>query len=156
MCPGRAFANYAEGGKSALLIKLRLPEFQNTSARRVFMLMGLSDAWQGRTADAIAADFRSIAETMKTGGREVTIVSVLLPNLEMRTRFLPDRPFDRAVIDALNARLPAVAREIGARFADVNSVLAPRGELLADFTYDGVHLTDEAYAVLARTIGICG
>jgi hypothetical protein len=155
LCPGRKFANFGRGGESSVTVNMRLSQYRDTSARRIFLMMGLSDAWTGRSAEAIAADYRSIAKALRKDGRQITILSVPFPHQAMARVYRPLRYYDPVLIAAVNKQLQAVAEAEGLGFVDANPVLAPRGELLQSFTTDGLHLTDDAYARIVKLADMC-
>ena len=56
-------------------------------------------------------------------------------------------------IDTLNALLSDVAAKENVSFIDLNTILTDDdGKLRAEYTYDGLHPTDEGFAVITEAI----
>ncbi|WP_291719997.1 GDSL-type esterase/lipase family protein [Magnetospirillum sp. 64-120] len=102
--------------------------------------------------DATMRNFDTIVSTIRRHGADVTIMAALQVNDQLRGSY------PNPHIRALNARLEGYAKEIGASFIDLNADLSGDSEgLRACYTYDGIKLTDEAYAIWAERLrGVIG
>ena len=73
----------------------------------------------------------------------------------MCTRRCPATPksfffvFDNSRVTALNREIERLAKKYGAECVDLWDVLTKNGELLPEYTTDGVHLTASAYTLWA-------
>jgi lysophospholipase L1-like esterase len=118
-------------------------------ATHVFVMIGVNDLNQGRTPAAVEAGHRELLARLRRDAPRLPVtVQSLLP-----TRG-PHAARNAAILDC-NARLRAVAAEAAAEYLDVHALMADdRGELKAEFTEDGLHLTPAAYEVWKRQIEI--
>lgn len=112
------------------------------AATDVFLLIGINDLNSGRTPDVMEEGYRELLGRLKNEAPRVRVhVQSVLPTRGDHARRNP------AVRD-VNARLKRLAGEFGFDYIDLHSLMADeKGELKAEFTDDGLHLTPPAYAV---------
>jgi lysophospholipase L1-like esterase len=114
----------------------------NCAATDVFLLIGINDMGSGRTPDDMAPGYREILEKIKQQTPRVRVhVQSVLPT---SGRFAKH---NGPVIE-FNERLKKLAEEFGYDYIDLHAKMADdKGELKAEFTGDGLHLTPAAYEV---------
>lgn len=112
--------------------------------RHVVILIGVNDLNNsGKSAETIAPHYDDLLEALKktVPGATLHLLS-LLPTRGEVARLLPS-------ITWLNGLLAETARRHGAVFVDTFPILADEsGALRAEFTYDGLHLTEAGYIAL--------
>lgn len=119
----------------------RLGEITARRPARIFIMIGGADILYGRSAGAIAENYRVIIERIKAESPLTRVyIQSLLPTLYRRV------PLPRELITGLNDRLKALARERGVEYIDLHRRLADAGgDLNPLFTTDGVHLNGAGY-----------
>lgn len=112
------------------------------AATDAFLLIGINDLNSGRTPDVMEEGYRDLFQRMKEGAPRVRIhVQSVLPTRGAHAARNP------AVLD-VNTRLKRLAGEFGYDYIDLHSLMTDaNGELKAEFTDDGLHLTPAAYTV---------
>lgn len=111
------------------------------SASDIFVLIGTNDVLQGQE-ETTAANLHDILAKSGTGRIHVLSVPPTRHHGDVNER-----------IELLNRRLAETVRAAQAEWIDLTPHLAnDDGELRRGFTYDGLHLTGEGYAVLTEII----
>jgi lysophospholipase L1-like esterase len=112
------------------------------AATDVFILIGINDLNSGRDVATMEAGYRELLGRLRKEAPRLRIhVQSVLP-----TRGAHDR--QNAPVREFNARLKKLAAESGCGFIDLHPLMADdEGRLKAEFTNDGLHLTDAAYLV---------
>ena len=114
----------------------------NCAATDVFILIGINDLNSGRDVDGMEAGYRTLLQQLRAHSPDLRIhVQSVLP-----TRGEHDRR--NAPVREFNTRLKRLAEEYKCTFIDLHALMSDsEGRLKAEFTNDGLHLTDAAYAV---------
>jgi hexosaminidase len=110
------------------------------AATDVFLMIGINDLNSGHDVDRMAEGYREILEEIKERAPAVKVhVQSLLPTGgQFAGRNEGVRQF--------NQRLKALAEEFRVHYIDLHSKFAgANGELKAEFTGDGLHLTEPGY-----------
>ncbi|WP_038167754.1 GDSL-type esterase/lipase family protein [Verrucomicrobium sp. BvORR106] len=117
------------------------------SATDVFLLIGINDLNSGRTVETMEVGYRELLSRLKVGAPRVKVhVQSLLP-----TRGEHDR--QNEPVRRINALLKKMSEEFGYDFIDLHALMVDgQGQLKAEFTPDGLHLNDTAYAVWREQI----
>jgi lysophospholipase L1-like esterase len=112
------------------------------AATDLFLMIGINDLNSGRSVDQMEAGYRELLRAIRR--REPTLrihVQSLLPT---RGGFAER---NAAIVD-FNRRLSGLAEEVGADYLDLHRLFADaEGQLRAEYTEDGLHLTEPAYLV---------
>lgn len=150
--PGRRVLNRGIGGdvigndlpesdKRGVLRRLDVSVF-DCAASDVFLMIGVNDLNSGRTVDQMERGYRELLRRIK---ERTPAVRVHVQSLS------PTRGgFDRlnAPIRDFNGRIQKLAAEFGCDYVDLHPLFADQdGRLKAEYTNDGLHLTDAAYRV---------
>ena len=117
------------------------------AATDVFILIGINDLNSGRTVETMETGYRDLLDRLRKGAPalRIHVQSVLPTRGAFDARNEPVRQF--------NARLRKLAEEFGCSFIDLHPLMCDaEGKLKAEFTNDGLHLTDAAYAVWREQI----
>ena len=112
------------------------------SATDVFLMIGINDLNSGRTPEVMEEGYRELFGRLKAGGPRVRLhVQSVLPTRGDHAGRNP------AVLD-VNVRLKRLTEEFGFHYVDLHTPMTDsNGELKAEFTNDGLHLTEPAYAI---------
>jgi lysophospholipase L1-like esterase len=129
----------------------RLEEIIASKPVKIFVLIGINDIWnEQKNNDAIAANYRKILETIqeKIPKTEVYIQSLLPINtIEFQVNI------DSQQIIELNQELKKLATEFNYYYVDLyQHFVDDRGQLQAQYTNDGLHLTAAGYILWAKQI----
>lgn len=117
------------------------------AATDVFILIGINDLNSGRNV-----------ETMETGYREMLgRIRKKMPDLRLYVQsVLPTRGnFDHRneAVRQFNTKLRRLATEFGCTYLDLHALMIDaEGKLKAEFTNDGLHLTEPAYLIWREQI----
>jgi len=150
--PGRRVLNRGIGGD---VIGYEMPENDprgvlrrldnsvfDCSATDVFLLIGINDLGDGRSLDSMEAGYREILSRIREKAPSIRVhVQSVLPT---RGRYARHNP---SVLE-FNKRIERLAAEFGYSYVDLHKLMRDdQGELIAEFTNDGLHLNEAAYAV---------
>jgi lysophospholipase L1-like esterase len=112
------------------------------AATDVFILIGINDLGNGHNVDEMAQGYREMVQNIRTNAPTVRIhIQSVLPT---RGNFAHHNPN----IIAFNERLQKLAAEFGCDYLNLHDLMTDEhGELKAEFTREGLHLTAPAYVV---------
>lgn len=103
--------------------------------RHVAFMGGSNDVAAGRTDEEIIRDFAE-----------------LLPHASIVTLIPLQKPENAERIERLNARMRSLAEARALPVIDLNPLIADGGALKAEYTTDGLHFSDAAYALWRREL----
>jgi lysophospholipase L1-like esterase len=109
-----------------------------TNAQTVAVMAGVNDLRWGEPVDQVFKRYQQLIQKLQAPGRCIIVQSTLL------TRGV--EPVNDSVL-ALNRDLARACDGGRCRFVDLNPVLAPEGELLPEFSVDGLHLSGRGYSL---------
>ena len=127
----------------------RLDVVARAKPAHVFLMVGVNDFWHTPSKSLVdaKADYAKLAEELvkAVSNSKVWLLSTF-PTAGDHANF-------NALLKELNERVRALAELHGAEYVDAYKVLADdKGELRAEFTSDGIHLTPEGYDAWTREI----
>lgn len=110
------------------------------AATDVFILIGINDLNTGRNVESMEVGYRELLKRIRERVPAAKIhVQSVLP-----TR--GDHAKQNAPVLAFNGKLKLLAEEFGCDWIDLHRLMRDeKGELKAEFTNDGLHLTEPAY-----------
>jgi len=113
----------------------------------VFLLIGINDLNSGRKVEQMEKGYRELLQRIREKRPDLRIyVQSVLP-----TRGAHEK--QNEPVRQFNAKLKVLAEEFKCSFIDLHVLMIDaEGKLKAEFTNDGLHLNDEAYAVWKQTI----
>lgn len=117
------------------------------AASDVFLMIGINDLNSGRTVDTMEAGYRELLQRIKAQAPlvRVHVQSVLPTRGQYAKQNAPVREFNR--------RLEKLAAASGCDFVNLHALFTDeRGELKAEYTMDGLHLTEPGYRVWKREV----
>jgi lysophospholipase L1-like esterase len=139
--PGVKVINEGSPGAGAGDVLLELPGILTADEPiAVLIMVGTNDANAGHTPDDIIALLRQMIDVAKAHG-VIPILATIPPNFE------DDGDEARAIIEGVNAQLPAVAAEEAIRLVDIFSALNNPWF----FRVDGLHPEQDGYDLMAAT-----
>lgn len=112
------------------------------AATDVFILIGINDLNTGRTVDTMEAGYRELLKRLRERQPMLRIhVQSVLPTRGQHAK-------QNAPVLAFNEKLKKLADEFKCDWIDLHALLRDdKGELKAEFTNDGLHLTEPAYRI---------
>ncbi len=113
----------------------------------LFILIGINDLNSGRTVDSMEAGYRELLKRIREKRPDLRIVvQSVLPTRGEHAK-------QNAPVVEFNKRLEKLAPEYLCAFLDLHSLLRDaNGQLKAEFTEDGLHLTEPAYRIWREQI----
>ena len=117
------------------------------AATDLFILIGINDLNSGRTVDSMEAGYRELLKRVREKRPDLRIVvQSVLPTRGIHAK-------QNAPVVDFNQRLKRLAPEFNCAFLDLHALLHDAdGQLKAEFTEDGLHLTEPAYLVWRQQI----
>lgn len=132
------FVNKGVDGDTTDDVLCRLEEIFRLKPKWCLVMIGINDIFRGQPVDRIYKNIRKIIDGLKVHGIRPIIQSTL---------FLAGPDPKNEKVEALNRKIKTLAEERNILYLDLNRVLAPKKQLLASFTNDGLHLNDAGYQV---------
>jgi lysophospholipase L1-like esterase len=145
MFPGVTIANRGVDGDTTTDILARMDTVLSVAPSRAFIMAGINDFHYATPVDAVAANIEQIAQQLISAGIPTTIQSTIECTRKKCAAFL-----DR--VRGLNDRLSKVATRLGVEYIDLNASMADDGGLLANYSFDGVHLNGQGYRAWQRAL----
>jgi lysophospholipase L1-like esterase len=110
------------------------------AATDLFILIGINDLNTGRTVDTMEKGYRELLGKLKERRPDLRIhVQTVLPTRGAHAK-------QNEPVRQFNERLKKLAEEFKCRLIDLHTLMRDdQGELKAEFTNDGLHLTQAAY-----------
>ena len=135
-------------------IQHRLYQILPGHPQKLFLMAGVNDLSHGLSADSVALLVRGVVERIQRESPDTKLyLQSLLPINESFGRYsrLEGRTDD---VPAINKQLQALAQEKGITFIDLFPKFTEKGTnvLRADLTHDGLHLTEEGYAIWQKAL----
>jgi lysophospholipase L1-like esterase len=117
------------------------------AATDLFILIGINDLSSGRTVESMEAGYRELLKQLREKRPDLRIVvQSVLPTRGTHAK-------QNAPVLEFNQRLEKLAPEYGCAFLDLHRLMRDGdGQLKAEFTEDGLHLTEPAYLLWREQI----
>lgn len=150
LLPGKKIANRGIGGDNTFGVLARLDGVIAMRPSKIFLLIGINDLGRGLPENVILANYRRILERLTTALPKTNIyVESVLPMHESK---LPAYLQNKAgKVASLNTGIAALAKEFNLPFLNLHEWAADaNGQLKAEYTGDGIHLTPIAYAAWVK------
>jgi lysophospholipase L1-like esterase len=142
--------NRGIGGDTSDGLLRRFDEITASAPAQVFINIGTNDLSRGFAVTDVLANVRKMVSRCESG-TQVLIVSVLPINVGLDDKVVNRNK--RKAIPVLNAGLRKIAEDAGATYIDLWPAFADTdGQLRADLTSDGVHLSVAGKILYAETI----
>jgi len=120
--------------------------------KQIFLMIGTNDLCFGRPVDQVVENYSKILARFQAElpGTPVYVQSILPFNDQM---FPSNGLRKNQNIRALNKAIKPLAQKFGYEYLDLSGAFTGKdGRLLQQYTYDGLHLNDDAYQVWRRLI----
>jgi lysophospholipase L1-like esterase len=154
MFPEQDIVNRGIDGDTTHGVLARLDTILRLEPKQVFVMLGINDfADQHRPVAAVFAHYRTLVRRLSRAGAQV-IVQSTLPCNEAKAAWKSCAALNPKITQ-LNKRLATLASEDDSdniTFLDLRPVLAGKGGLKRELTYDGVHLNGEGYRLWKEAI----
>lgn len=138
-------ANRGIGGDNTFGVLSRIDNVMILRPQKIFIMIGINDLGKGLHIDIIYNNYMKIINKIKAMDPSTIIyIQSILPVNPLKTDYTKGRETD---IIELNGRLKkGLLKLTGVNFIDLfKKVTDSYGVLKADYTNDGVHLTNEGY-----------
>lgn len=131
--------NLPDTDKRGVLKRLEESVF-SCAPTALFVLIGINDLGQGHSPEVIEAGYRDLLQAIRD--REPALKIYVQSVLPTRGGFAKHK---QNVLD-VNRRIKVLADEFQCEYVDLHTRMADdNGDLKAEFTGDGLHLTEQAY-----------
>lgn len=129
----------------------RLKEITNAKPARVFLMIGINDIFNEVSEETVVSNTEKIVNEISAKCPDtVLFVQSILPVNE--TNLIIDENLNTKIYK-INNRLRFICKEKDLRFIDIHpDFLNKNGEMDAEYTYDGVHLTEQGYILWAELV----
>jgi lysophospholipase L1-like esterase len=114
----------------------RMEKVYRIKPKYCFLMIGINDILNGLPVEAAFGNYRKIVDDLTTRG--------IIPVIQS-TLYLAESDGRNDLVESLNRKLKNLAEERKILFLDLNRRLAPQGQLLRVYTYDGLHLNTTGY-----------
>jgi lysophospholipase L1-like esterase len=146
LLPKKRIANRGIGGDNSFGILARLDGIIAQRPSRIFMMVGINDLGRGLPVSVIVNNYRRIIERFQSGlpKTKIYIQSVLPLNEELlKYEYLKGK---NVQVKQLNDELKKLSLQYKLDYINLHEILAnQQGQLIKEFTIDGIHLKTEAY-----------
>lgn len=132
--------NQGISGDTTRGILNRLEPLQQTRPSRIYIMAGINDLKNGASDDEVVGNLQTIVQLLRQQHPQAQIyVQSILP---ASIGLAPGR------IQQVNGRIAQVAQAERVSFLNLYpQFVAPNGQMIAQFTTDGLHLSSQGYAV---------
>lgn len=142
----KRIVNRGIGGDVCFGLLNRLDEVISSKPKQVFLMIGINDIGRSVPIDVIGEKVREILQKIKKESPKTQLVlqSVLPINEEVIWYDYMKNKSDRIIL--LNKKFEKIASEENIRYLDLYSEFADEsGQLLPEYTADGIHLSAVGY-----------
>ena len=150
--PESPVVNRGISGDTTLGLLNRQDEIIALRPKQIFLMIGTNDLCFGRPVDKVVENYNRILARFheELPGTPVYVQSILPFNDQM---FPSNGLRKNQNIRELNKAIQPIAHQYGYQYLDLTGAFTGSdGRLLPQYTYDGLHLNDDAYLVWRRQI----
>lgn len=141
---GISIANRGIAGDTTTGILNRMNTITNTGAKQAFIMIGTNDISANENIDIVFNNYVEILHQLDANNIRPIVQSTLLTYDKPKTQ--------NDTINQLNDRLKDYCSKVGITYIDLNKYLASNGKLESKYSYDGLHLNGQGYAVWSEVI----
>ena len=150
--PKHKIANMGVSGDTTKDVFKRIPSILSTGAKKAFIMIGLNDiARDGETVEITFENYKSVINSIQSDNMKVFVQSTIEcsknpwgNSIVNYMKVTPDVALNRT--RELNKLLNDYCNQNKITFININANITSNPEgLLAEYTYDGVHLRPPAY-----------
>jgi hexosaminidase len=125
----------------------RMEELTSSQPKKVFLMVGTNDLALGKSLEYVVASTKEIIEKIQMQSPETSIyLQTILPvNPNVGNKFLGHKGNGEKIIQ-VNDELKNLANSHGLTLLDLHLAFSDKnGNLIRNFTHDGLHLSEEGY-----------
>ncbi len=159
--PEHYWLNQGISGETTAGLLQRLNLIDQTQPQTIFLLIGINDLLKGLSDEVLLQNWQQIVTDLRQSHpKSRLVVQSILPHMgetaswegKERFRLVPN---DR--IRQLNRQLKTIAQNSGADYLDLHPLFTDeRGNLRAEFSTDGLHLSFQGYQTWRSALQIYG
>ena len=139
-------------GDTADGLHSRIQQVEMLEPSKCFLMIGVNDLNYGTPVDMTLARYEALLSDLAVIGQETELQTYVLSVLPVREGEI-DYPTTNAQIRQLNEGIAALAEQYGMTMIDLHPLFADEnGMLKADYSYDGLHLTELGYQAWQEAI----
>lgn len=128
-------------------VLLRLQEIIDAKPAKIFIEIGVNDIVEKVPLNEIENNYEEILKRISTHSSATKIyIQSILPTALYSFRITTNDNVNNRV-DKMNERLKILSQKHNAIYIDIHSHLEENNALKQEYTYDGIHLTREAYTI---------
>lgn len=131
----RRIRNRGFSGETSEDLLVRAEEVTRGDPRKVVLLAGANDVFQGRSQDQYITDMRALIATITSRSGELIVITIP-PSSD---------PLVQKKIEEFNSALQDLCRKNDVQLLDLDPLLLQNGTLDPELTTDGVHLNAAGY-----------
>jgi lysophospholipase L1-like esterase len=113
----------------------------NEKAHTVFLMIGINDLAQKISVAKVYENYIEIIKKLQSLNK----IPIVQSTLYVGMRFNNIDPSINADVDKLNVKLIEYCNTNNIKFLDINKILAPNSILEDKYTFDSLHINEEAY-----------
>ena len=138
----KPIVNRGIGGDTTAGFLFRIEQVLKLHPKKVFIMGGINDIFQGYTIDEIFSNYKEILRKLKENNISVFVQSTL---------YTSDEKYNKSVTK-LNELLIKYCDENKIIYIDLNKHLSKNELLINKYAYDGLHLRANAYEIWKNEI----
>ncbi|QOD13543.1 G-D-S-L family lipolytic protein [Psychrobacter sp. 28M-43] len=142
--PDQIIANRGISGDSTEGVLKRMDTITNTKAEKAFIMIGTNDIASDVDVETIIENYEKILDELEINKITPIVQSTLLTYNKTAER--------NENINKLNTKLKSVCLKRNITYVDLNPYLSENGMLSEKYSYDGLHLNGEGYAMWSKVI----
>ncbi|WP_062108772.1 GDSL-type esterase/lipase family protein [Bacillus niameyensis] len=147
--PGLTVLNRGIDSDRSLGVLRRLDEIVTLKPKKVFLMIGINDIYDGRDSDHILANYESIITQVKS---KLPDTKLYIQSLLPVNNSVFHHKIDNGVVEKLNAKLADLAKIHSVSFIDLYPHVLKNKELDENYTLDGCHLSGQGYLAWVQLI----
>jgi lysophospholipase L1-like esterase len=121
---------------------IRRAATHSSSDNTIVVMGGINDFLAGASPEVIFTEFQKLINTSIAPGKLIVLNTIHTHNNHVINKR----------IETLNRKLQKLCTTQQIDFIDLNTKLAPNGNLKKDFTYDGIHLNITGYLIIKQLL----
>lgn len=122
--------------------------------KRIFIMLGSNAMGAGTNFDTVASQYSELVSALKSGCPKSMICVISIPPVTKNSSSAASAKIDNDDIDGMNVKLKNMAKTLGVKYYDLNSLLSDDdGYFMEEYAEkDGLHFLGSTYKVLLSAL----